>query len=189
MNLQSFGKIKKLYGSVASWAVWRDVENSDTSDLSLFDEESINSILPKLHTRFVLVALNISGPLDKPLSNFHGGRRDFMLRDAIKDTVIEGSYMTDLIKDHEDKKASSVVSYFKNNKNAFDEHIRNFQIELDAVGATRDSVLVALGSDVHRLLVSASLPYRVERLTHYSARTIGKEAYRHEVERLIARVG
>lgn len=191
LTLSRFQEIKNLYGGVASWAIWGTPKKgtSDTSDLSPFGDSEIGLTLPKLHTRIILVALNISGPLDRPLSNFHGGSRDFMLRDAVAGTMFEGAYMTDLIKNYEDKNAASVVKFFRANKSEFDQHVKFFLEELEFVGATKKSVLVALGGDAYQLLSSANLSFEVEKLSHYSARTLGKERYRNEVSALASSIG
>ena len=105
MKINTFEILKKKYGRVASWAIWSASQSSDTSDISMFEGDSLVDSIKIMNTRFVFVGLNISGPIDvcRPFGNFHGGKRDFMLRDAIKDTVLEGAYMTDIIKLHPDK--------------------------------------------------------------------------------------
>ena len=186
MNIHTFEILKKKYGRVGSWAIWADSQSSDTSDISMFEGDSLVDSIKIMNTRFVFVALNISGPIDvcKPFGNFHGGKRDFMLRDAIKDTVLEGAYMTDIIKLHPDKNASSVTSYFKNNPEKLAEHFNTFIDEIDLLGASRDSVLIALGNDAHALLERTGTSLKIVKLTHYAAQ-IKKSDYRQEVKDLL----
>ena len=92
-------------------AIWAASGGGDTSDVSIFDLRSDNVALRKLHTKYVL-ALNISGQII-PL-HFHGGPRDFMLRDALNGTPLEGAYLTDLLKNYEDKNSAAVVRHLKN---------------------------------------------------------------------------
>lgn len=184
MELDHFVEIKSLYGAVASWALWAESDRGDTSDLSIFDATPQNEKIKRLHSKFVFVALNISGPLRQPFSNFHGGKRDFMLRDALLGTVLEGAYITDLIKNYEDKSASSVVSHFKKNQDALSAHLRSFVQELDVIGANNETVLISLGNGVFDLLSDCSLPYRVRKMTHYAA-PVSKLAYRKEATDLL----
>lgn len=186
MKINTFEILKKKYGRVASWAIWADSQSSDTSDISMFEGDSLVDSIKIMNTRFVFVALNISGPIDvcKPFGNFHGGKRDFMLRDAIKDTVLEGAYMTDIIKFHPDKNASSVTRYFKNNPEKLAEHFNTFIDEIDLLGASRDSVLIALGNDAHALLERTGTSLKIVKLTHYAAQ-IKKSDYRQEVKDLL----
>lgn len=184
MELDHFIEIKRLYGAVASWALWAESDSGDTSDLSIFDATPQNEKINRLHSNFVFVALNISGPLSQPFSNFHGGKRDFMLRDAVRGTALEGAYITDLIKNYEDKNASSVVSYFKKNKDELSAHLRAFVQELNVIRANEDTTLVALGNGVFDLLADSSMGHRVRKMTHYSA-PVSKLAYRKEVNDLL----
>ena len=77
MNLQKFEDIKVRYGFVASWACWSprqgEKATSGVSDLEVFNPTNPNNKIEELHTRFVLVGLNISrGDIDdNPWRNFH----------------------------------------------------------------------------------------------------------------------
>lgn len=183
MNIDEFNFIKEKYGEVASWAVWSESAGGDTSDLSVFDDTHI--ITNVLHTRYVFVALNISFPIDseKPFGNFHGGKRDFMLRDAIEGTPLVGAYMTDLIKFFPNPSASEVVRYFRKNKDLLDKHLEYFEEEIQFAGANSETTLVAVGNDAHRLLVDSGIDRKIVKISHYAAQ-IKKTEYRNQILRL-----
>ena len=189
MTLDKLSLIKSKYGGVASWAIWADSGSGDTSDVSIFDLRSDNVALRKLHTKYVLVALNISGQIKIPFGNFHGGPRDFMLRDALNGTPLEGAYLTDLLKNYEDKNSAAVVRHFKKNTHEFNLQIADFLEELIDVGANQRTTLIALGEGVYQLLQMASVNYKVEKLRHYSFPAHSKKSYRQEVRQLLTRLG
>ena len=51
-TLDKYNILKAKYGSVASWAIWNDKDLSDTS--------VIDKNYKELHSRYVLLGLNIS---------------------------------------------------------------------------------------------------------------------------------
>jgi len=187
MDLITFENLKKEYGAVASWAIWADSTGGDTSDLSIFEDSSLSDSIKIMHTKFIFVALNISKPIDanRPFGNFHGGRRDFMLRNAIKDTPLEGAYMTDIIKFHPDLHSSSVTKYFKQNPDKLTGHFRFFLEEIKAVGALDDTTLVALGNDAFTLLQSTGTNLKILKLTHYSKPSLSAIDYKKEAHDLL----
>lgn len=187
-DLHQLTLIREKYGGVASWALWSSTQDSDTSDTSIFDLVPGNKNLERLHSNIVFVALNISGQIKIPFGNFHGGKRDFMLRDAVSNTLLEGAYMTDLIKDYEDKNAASVVRYFKNHPKEFEQHVTKFRQELADVCSMREPTLIALGNGTFELLGKVNINLRIHRLTHYSA-PISKLKYRNDVLRLTSEIG
>ena len=185
MKPDIYKKIKKKYGQVGSWAIWSNSKSSDTSDLEIFKSEE--KYIKKLHTNFIFVGLNISQPIDikRPFGNFHGGRRDFMLRDAIEGSPLVGSYMTDIIKFYENKNSRYVLKYFKKNDKELIKHISLFKKELNYIGATDKTILIALGNGTYEILKNANLVFKVSKLTHYSSPTLSKKNYKKEVNKLI----
>ena len=100
MKLNKFKEIRKKYGYHASFAVWQDVANkskSNMEDLSIFEKKEVIELL---NPDIVLVGLNFSIDIQlEPLENFHGQNGEvYKLRYALKDTILWGAYMTDLIK-------------------------------------------------------------------------------------------
>ena len=64
----------------------------------------------------IFIGLNISRPIENPLGNFHDPRpmaTDFKIRYALKDTPYWGGYMTDIIKDFEEKASGKMMKYLK----------------------------------------------------------------------------
>ena len=190
MNESLLCEIKKIYGQVGSWALWSDSGTSDTSDLSIFNTSKNSNLLNILHTRVVFVALNISGPIDKsrPFGNFHGGKRDFMLRDAIEGTPLKGGYMTDIIKFHPEINSSAVARFFSQHPNKLNEHFATFRRELDDIKATQETSIIALGNLAHDLIQQADLTNPLFKLTHYSSPTLGKTRYKLEVQELSSKL-
>jgi hypothetical protein len=115
-----FDLVKQKYGYWSSWAVWAEVGSSPKSnvgDLSVFDTPNICEILT---AEVIFVGLNISrGAIKEPLANFHDIRTeatDFKIRYAFKNTPYWGGYMTDIIKDFDQKESGKVAKYLKENK-------------------------------------------------------------------------
>ena len=185
INVQKYRTIKAKYGHVASWALWSESASADTSDIGMFDDHLVP--LDFLHARFVFVGLNISQPIaeSRPFGNFHGGKRDFMLRDAIKGTSLEGAYMTDLIKLFPDPSAASVVKHFKKNPHQLNFHLTELHSELNNVGADDETTLIALGNDCFSFLSEHVCDRNILKLTHYAA-TISKVKYRDEVNSVLS---
>lgn len=191
MDFDKYLEIKEKHGQVSSWALWlKGKTKADTSDISLFINPS-DDMIKKIHTEYIFVGLNISGPIprDRPFGNFHGGRNDYWLRDAIKDTPLVGSYMTDILKFHVDPNSTSVIKYFKNKQEELDTHIIKFKQELLDIGANKDSKLIALGNDAFSILKNANLENPILKLKHYAYRQRKGEnkaiSYRNEVQDLL----
>jgi hypothetical protein len=172
MNYDKLLYIKERYGHQSSWAVW----NEKVKDLSIFD--NLNDI--RTTNKFVLVGLNISKKIDSPFGNFHSGKNDYKLRYALENTILWGSYMTDIIKDYEQKISGKVMKYLKDNPDFLQDNIDSFKNELDDISRSFDSVdcdsdcrkplLIALGNDVYKLLTSnLKDKYVIRKVTHYSA--------------------
>lgn len=91
-STEEYNKLVSKYGSYASWAIW---DYKDESDLSI-----ISKNVNQLHSKYILLGLNISHPLsNKPWLNFHGGSiHDRKLKYACNDTILRGSYITDIFK-------------------------------------------------------------------------------------------
>jgi hypothetical protein len=138
-------------------------------DLSIFDLNHRDDILETIHARFVLVALNVSqNPGTPPWSNFHSGKRDFMLRDAVMGTALWGSYLTDIIKNLPEKNSGTVAKYLKDKPEVLDCNIECFRRELEAIGAA-EPILVALGGTTGDILRKAfGTEYRICQMHHYS---------------------
>jgi hypothetical protein len=142
--------IKQKYGYMCSWAIWGE-------------------ILPHLlHTKTIFVGYNISKKIATPFGNFHEGQNDYRIKDSIKGTIFEGSYMTDIIKDFEEKSAGKMKEYLKENPNFVMENISSFIKELEFIGA-KNPILIAFGNDCFNLLKNHLPNYTVIKVHHYSS--------------------
>lgn len=192
----AYDKLREKYSKDASWAIWEPIGDTPTSnvgDMSVFDEPFID----KLNSNFVLVALNKSGDSDnvqetKDWGNFHSEHRgtcDHRLRYAISGTVIEGSYMTDIIKKHIESDSSILVKDIKSNEEKLAENIESFKDELNILGGK--PTIIAFGDDAYNWVAdNFGDKYDVYKLTHYSYRWKGfnKEKLKEEVEELIEKI-
>lgn len=122
MDRATFELIKRKYGHFASWAIWADAgtkPKDNVGSLSIFDIDHDDSCLQLLNPECVFVGLNISRPIESPLGNFHDPRpqaMDYKLRYAFKNSPFWGAYMTDIIKDFEQKASGKVMDYLRTNK-------------------------------------------------------------------------
>ena len=110
ISQNQFNFIKSKYQYWSSWAIWADqgdTPKSNVGDLSVLDPNTNPKLLPTLNPNIALVALNISrGDITLPFGNFHDARSeatDYKIRYATNDTPLWGAYMTDIIKDFEEK--------------------------------------------------------------------------------------
>jgi hypothetical protein len=173
--------IEEKYGNVASWAVWKDGVGKSNME---FEKPDLSILNPNV----VLVGLNISKPIEKSFANFHSDSphaNDYKLRYALKGTPFWGAYMTDIIKDFEEKVSGNLMKYLKNNKDFEKKHIAAFEQELIDIGSDKP-ILIALGNDSYTILKrNLGDKYRIYKVTHYSHRPNTKEKLRTEVESLI----
>lgn len=183
MDPQLFSEIKTKYGHYASWAIWPEVgltPKSNMGDLSIFDPEKNKELFKQLNPNVVMVGLNISAPIDRPFGNFHSHDtkfNDYKVRYAFKGTPHYGAYMTDIIKDFEQKISGQVMKYLRANPEFENLNIRAFEQELKDIGAN-DPTLIAFGGDVHQILQRHFKDqYRIVKIPHYS-HYLSKENYK-----------
>ena len=187
---EKFEFIKKNYGYFCSWAIWADEDDkpkSNIGDLTVLDPNINKSLLPQLNPNIVLVGLNVSrGDIKVPLANFHDKRpeaTDYKIRYAFKGSPYWGGYMTDIIKDFEQKTSGKVVSYLKNNKKFEADNIEFFSQELADIGAT-DPILIAFGKTAFEVLKRYMKDkFKILKLPHYAIYT-SKEKYREQVKEI-----
>ncbi len=186
---EKFDFIKEKYGKYASWAVWAEpnaeMPKSNMGDLSVLDPEINKDLLSQLNPNAVLVALNFSrGSVEYTFGNFHSNNpaaTDYKTRFALRDTPIWGAYMTDIIKDYDDKESGKVVSFLRNNKSFEKENVELFLQELRDIGATKP-ILIAFGNAVFDILKrNLNQQFEITKIPHY-AHFISKEKYREQVK-------
>ena len=151
VSLEQFKKIKSKYQYLSSWAIWAtegETPKSNIGDLTVLDPDINKNLLRQLNPEVVFVALNISrGDIKIPLGNFHDHRpvaTDFKIRFAFKDTPFWGGYMTDIIKDFEEKISGNVKDYLSKNRDFEKQNVDIFLEELNDIGA-KNPVLIAFG--------------------------------------------
>jgi hypothetical protein len=185
-----FMLIKEKYGHYASWAVWAEgagKPKDNIGDLSIFEIEENAGLLRQLKPEVVLVGLNISRGIRFPLGNFHDGRShsmDYKLRYALKGTSLWGAYMTDIIKDFEQKAPGKMMAYLRSEKSFEKDNVEQFREELRDLGVGQPS-LIAFGEDAFKVL-SRNLGehYDVWKMPHYSNYG-SKEKYREQIGSII----
>jgi hypothetical protein len=190
IDYATFLRIKRLYGHYASWAVWADgakKPKEQVGNLSIFETTEEGDLLQQLNPNMVFVGLNISRVIEFPLGNFHDGRprsMDYKIRYAVKGTVLWGAYMTDIIKDFEQKAADKTMAYLRQNKGFEQENLAIFAAELRDLGAMQPT-LVAFGRDAFQILErNLGGTYQIWGVPHYSNYT-SKEKYREEIAAII----
>ena len=185
MSIESekFEKIKTDFGHFSSWAVWAPEgprPKYGVGDLSIFDISKNSSILSRLHVKTIIVGLNISRPIERIFGNFHDPSprsSDYKLRYALTGSLLEGSYMTDIIKGVEEKSSDVLMHRLRKDPCLERKNCEIFLNELDAVEA-KNPTLVAVGSCVETILKrNFGGHFQVIKIPHY-ANYISKESYR-----------
>ncbi len=186
ITIETFQSIRESYGHCASWAVWADVGNSPKSgigDLSVLNPARNPTLLDILHTEVVFLGLNISRRIEKPFGNFHDVRpmgMDFKLRYALQNTQLWGAYMTDIIKDFEEKASGKLMQYLRSNPGFEKMNLDSLKSELNLLGC-KSPTLIAIGKDAEKIAVrNLGNNYRIIGIPHY-AMYISKENYRRQV--------
>ena len=188
ISKNNYLQLKEKFGHLASWAIWKmpsGTPKSNTSDLSVFNDEEVLNIL---NTNYVFVGLNAAanhGNYNEEEHDWHCfhsaycRQNDYKLRYALAGTKFWGSYITDIIKKHEETDSSKVVAYVNKNPDVLKENIKLFEEELELLG--ENMVLIALGTATYNFLNKClGHKYKICKITHYSHQ-IGKEKYREEV--------
>ncbi len=186
-----FEEMLENYQYYSSWAVWSEAgekAKSNVGDLGVFDFDQNPNLLEQLNPNFVLVALNISrGEITEPLANFHDPRpeaTDFKIRYALKGTPLWGAYMTDIIKDYENKLSNEVRDYLKIHPNFVLENVNRFNDELRCLDM-RSPTLIAFGNEVYDILNRyLGSDFKILRIKHYAYRQ-SKEEYRDHVLKVL----
>ena len=188
MEIDKFNEIKKYYGDCGSWAIWAESNEkvkSNVGDLSVLDPEVNSELLNQLKPELVFVGLNFSSIDDlTPFSNFHSPNskaQDFKIRYALKNTEYWGSYMTDIIKNFEEKKSKIIKKIMKEDRNLEKINDEIMMKELGVLGV-ENKMIVAFGRDTYNILErNLGDNFNIHRVTHYS-HFINKEKYREELK-------
>lgn len=184
---EHYYEIATKYGEFASWAVWAKEglkPKSNIGDMSIFDLNKNPNLLDVLKPEVIMVGLNFSRSVVKtPFINFHDSRpqgQDYKIRYAFSDTEYYGAYMTDIIKDFEEKISGNVKAYIKANKNFEFQNIDLFKQEIADLKCM-DPFILAFGNVTFDILKKHfGDTYRIQKVMHYSQQ-ISKEKYRDVV--------
>jgi len=183
ISLEEYEKIKLKYGSMSSWAIWSNQGEkikSNMGDISFFDNPTIKT-LNTLNPNIILVGLNISKHIPKNFSNFHpdySSAQDYKTRYALKNTIFWGAYMTDIIKDFQEKVSGNIMKYLSKNKTFEKENILKFEEELEDIGS-KSPIIIAFGNDSYKILKRNFKQYKIYKVSHYSS-FINKDKFRQE---------
>jgi hypothetical protein len=149
--------------------------------------ESGAEICGLLNPDVVLVGLNISRPIERAFGNFHDPRprgMDYKLRYALRGTPLWGGYLTDAIKDFEQKASGRVMAYLRANPDFERENLRALRAELHDLESSSPTIW-ALGASAFLILQRGlGEEYEIRRLPHYSNYG-GTEGYRAQVLTII----
>ena len=187
ISLDEYEKIKLKYGSMSSWAIWSEQGEkikSNMGDISFFENPTIKT-LKTLNPNIILVGLNISKHIPKNFSNFHpdySSAQDYKTIYELKNTMFWGAYMTDIIKDFEEKVSGNMMKYLSKNKTFEKENILKFEEELVDIGS-KSPIIIAFGNDSYKILKRNFKHYKIYKVSHYSA-FINVDKYREEFIKL-----
>jgi len=184
INQEHYHEIANKYGEFASWAVWAEEGSkpkSNIGDMSIFDLNRNYRLLDLLKPDVIMVGLNFSqSVVNTPFINFHDARpqgQDYKIRFAFRDTEFYGAYMTDIIKDFEEKVSGNVKAYLKINKNFELQNIELFRKEIKDLKCS-DPFIIAFGNITYEILKKHfGENYRIHKVMHYSQQ-ISKENYK-----------
>ena len=193
ISINKFIEIRERFGHFASWAIWADEganPKDNIDDLSVLNPDMNSGLLEMLHGKSILLGLNISRRIERPLGNFHDPRSmatDFKIRYALRGTCYWGSYMTDIIKDFEEKASGRMMNYLKKNKEFEQENIQKLREEIEVLGIS-SPILIAFGKDAEKIVKrNLSTKFQIIGIPHY-ANYISKEKYREQVCALLSKL-
>lgn len=191
ISIETFIEIRERFGHFASWAVWAEEGRNPKDkidDLSVLSPNENRTLLETLHGNAIFLGLNISRRIERPLGNFHDPRpmaTDFKIRFALKGTPYWGSYMTDIIKDFEEKASGTMMSFLRGNNDFERDNIRKLREEIDVLDVS-NPLLVTFGKDAE-IIARRNLgdEFQIVRIPHY-ANYISKENYRLQVKEILS---
>ena len=194
IRIETFDEIRERFGHFASWAVWAEEgkkPKDNVADLTVLNPDKNPTLLDTLHGHSILLGLNISRRIERPLGNFHDSRpmaTDFKIRYALKGTNYWGSYMTDIIKDFEEKSSGKMMSYLRSNRDFELENLERFREEIQLLGYA-NPVLVTFGKDAEAIARrNLGQEFQIVGIPHY-ANYVSKEEYRAQVSAQLPKIG
>lgn len=193
IEIDRFSRIRNEFGHFASWAVWASEGKNPKEkigDLRVLDHEENPTLLETLHGKAILLGLNISRRIERPLGNFHDPRpmaTDFKIRYALRGTPYWGAYMTDIIKDFEEKASGKMMDFLRGNGDFEKYSILKLREEIEVLGVS-NPLLVAFGRDAEKVAKrNLGREFRVVGIPHYAS-YISKENYRLQIKELLPKL-
>lgn len=189
IDQEKFNEIKSKYGHYASWGVWAEEgekPKENVGNLSVLDPAINARLMESLNPNVILVGLNISGRIERSLGNFHSPSpraHDYKIRYALKNTPFWGCYITDIIKDFEQKCSGKMKQYLKHNPQFEKDNIETFLEEIKVLGAVAPKI-VAFGDDVFSILNKYLLTFDICKVQHYSYTGVNKMQLREQFRQL-----
>ncbi|KKT92415.1 MAG: hypothetical protein A3E37_03045 [Candidatus Andersenbacteria bacterium RIFCSPHIGHO2_12_FULL_46_9] len=165
-NSDEYKNLTLKYSSYASWAIWSYKNQSDSTIIS--------QNISELHSKFVLLGLNISRPLaNEQWSNFHHGPNNIRkLKYACNDNKLHGSYITDIFKGIIEPEATQfrdilTDKIINENVNLFNQEMGDIKIDDDSqfiIFGTKTSLLAQCFNDYFKQEYKNKIIYHY----HYS---------------------
>ncbi|MCG3136184.1 MAG: hypothetical protein HJJLKODD_00009 [Phycisphaerae bacterium] len=186
ITIEKYVEIRERFGHFSSWAIWADDGKNpkdNIDDMSVLNPDSNPSLLGTLHGNSILLGLNISRIIERPYGNFHDSRptaTDFKIRYALRGTPLWGSYMTDVIKDFEEKTSGRLMSFLRSNEDFEQNNIQKLREEIECLGFS-NPVLVTFEKDAEKITRrNLCKEFIFVGIPHY-ANYFSKENYREKV--------
>lgn len=136
----------------SSWAVW----GNTTHDLSLFDDSE--AVAPRLRKDVVLIGANfgLGGDVEAfmPFQNFHakGSGGDSKLRGALAGTVLQGAFLTDLVKNYPTKYANGLRAQLERGTLDVETYVgAGFRAEQEALELSEKTLYIPMGENAREL--------------------------------------
>ncbi len=168
-NINKYKALVAKYGSYSSWAIWNHEKAIDTT--------VIDQNFAQLHSKFVLLGLNVSRTLNSRLwSNFHDNTHARKLKYACNDTILRGSYMTDIFKDLAEPTATNIQNMLSDK--LVRENVDMFNQEMKDVKLNEDSQFIIFGNlarEYFSKYFKQDYKNNIIYQKHYSARGTDKE--------------
>lgn len=141
-TLTEFEELTKRHGSYGSWAIWEYSRSRVQEKKTSIIEEN----LADLHSRYILIGLNISSEIET-WGNFRGGKHDRKLKYAFNDSPIRGAYMTDLFKNIVKVKSTDLAKYLKDRPEIIEKNVLMFIDEMQDLKISPETQFIILGSE------------------------------------------
>ncbi len=148
-TIDQYRALTEKYGAYSSWAIW---DANDPYSTALIDQN-----FEQLHSRFVLLGLNISRPLPgNAWSNFHDNTHAHKLKYTCNDTNLRGCYITDIFKGIVAARTEKFERLLTDQ--VIKENVSFFEQEMQDIQLAQESQLIVFGTP-HSLLARCFSEY------------------------------